>query len=157
MTDAWLQERPHLATLARSLQTVLELADELYQRGRGSGESVDYSEFEERVAHAAAEVDRGVQGSAPRSAQRTRCRRAVHSCLGQALSSRASHRANVLELARFGGQRTVLRNWRRRRPFSKSQRCEEALGDGVVPAVPFAAHAAFGGCPGHPAEQPSRI
>lgn len=60
MTNAWLQDRPHLATLARSLQTVLELADELYQRGRGSGESVDYSEFEERAAHATAEVERGV-------------------------------------------------------------------------------------------------
>jgi hypothetical protein len=60
MTNAWLRERPHLAMLARNLQTVLELADELYQRGRGSGESVDYSEFEERVAHAAAEIERGV-------------------------------------------------------------------------------------------------
>jgi hypothetical protein len=30
MTNAWLQERPHLATLARSLQKVLELADELH-------------------------------------------------------------------------------------------------------------------------------
>jgi hypothetical protein len=59
MTNAWLQERPHLARLVRSLQAVLELADELYQRGRGSGESVDYSEFEER-AHATAEVERGV-------------------------------------------------------------------------------------------------
>jgi hypothetical protein len=56
MTNAWLQARPHLAALARNLQTVLELADELYQRGRGSAESVDYSEFEERVAHATAEV-----------------------------------------------------------------------------------------------------
>jgi hypothetical protein len=60
MTNAWLQERPHLATLARSLQKVLELADELYQRGRASAESVDYSEFEERAAHATAEVERGV-------------------------------------------------------------------------------------------------
>jgi hypothetical protein len=42
------------------MQTVLELADELYQRGRSSGECVDYSEFEERVGHAAAEVERGV-------------------------------------------------------------------------------------------------
>jgi hypothetical protein len=57
MTNAWLLERPHLASLARSLQTVLELADELYQRGRGSGESVDYGK---RVAHAAADVERGV-------------------------------------------------------------------------------------------------
>jgi hypothetical protein len=60
MTNTRLQDRPHLATLARRLQTVLELADELYQRGRGSGESVDYSEFEERAAHATAEVERGV-------------------------------------------------------------------------------------------------
>jgi hypothetical protein len=40
--NAWLQERPRLAALARSVQTVLELADELYQRGRSGGESVDY-------------------------------------------------------------------------------------------------------------------
>jgi hypothetical protein len=37
--------------LARSLQTVLKLADELYQRGRGSGESVDYSEQASGLEH----------------------------------------------------------------------------------------------------------
>jgi hypothetical protein len=58
MENAWLQERPHLAELVQSMQTVLELADELYERGRSSGESVDYSAFEERVGHAAAEVER---------------------------------------------------------------------------------------------------
>lgn len=60
MQNSWLQERPHLTALARSMQTVLELADELYERGRGSGDSVDYSVFEERVAQAAAEVEQGV-------------------------------------------------------------------------------------------------
>ena len=60
MQNTWLQERPHLAALARSMQTVPELADELYEPGRGSGDSVDCGAFEERVAHAAAEVEQGV-------------------------------------------------------------------------------------------------
>jgi hypothetical protein len=60
MQNPWLQERPHLTALARSMQAVLELADELYERGRGGGDSVDYSAFEERVAQAAAEVEQGV-------------------------------------------------------------------------------------------------
>jgi hypothetical protein len=60
MNRAWLQDRPHLAALARSMQAVLELADRLYERGRSSGEAVDYSEFEEQVARMAAEVEIGV-------------------------------------------------------------------------------------------------
>jgi hypothetical protein len=60
VNTAWLQERPHLAALAQSMQTLLELADELYVHGRESGESVDYSAIEEQVAHAAAEIERGV-------------------------------------------------------------------------------------------------
>lgn len=40
--------------------TVLELADELYERGRRSGEAVDYAEFEERAATAAAAVEQGM-------------------------------------------------------------------------------------------------
>lgn len=60
MNHAWLQQRPHLAELARSMQAVLELADELYERGRFSGDAVDYGEFEERAALAASEVERGV-------------------------------------------------------------------------------------------------
>ncbi len=36
------------------------LADELYKRGRANGDAVDYSGFEERVAHATAEVDQTV-------------------------------------------------------------------------------------------------
>jgi hypothetical protein len=42
------------------MHAVLELADELYKRGRSSGEAVDYSAFEEQVAHVAAAVERGV-------------------------------------------------------------------------------------------------
>jgi len=58
--DPWLEARPHLAELARGLQSVLELAVELYERGRASGETVDYAVFEERVANATAEIERGV-------------------------------------------------------------------------------------------------
>ncbi|HET6333635.1 MAG TPA: hypothetical protein VFG30_10500, partial [Polyangiales bacterium] len=49
-----------MAELARGLQSVLELAVELYERGRASGETVDYAVFEERVANATAEIERGV-------------------------------------------------------------------------------------------------
>jgi hypothetical protein len=60
MDQAWLHERPHLAPLARTLDAVLKLADEQYEQGRASGEAVDYSEFEERVAHATAKVEQEV-------------------------------------------------------------------------------------------------
>ena len=36
MNQDWPRERPHLAPLVSSMQTVLELADELYVRGRAA-------------------------------------------------------------------------------------------------------------------------
>lgn len=60
MDHDWIRQRPHLAPLVRKLDAVLQLADELYERGRASGDSVDYGEFEERVARATAEVDQSV-------------------------------------------------------------------------------------------------
>ncbi|HET6340480.1 MAG TPA: hypothetical protein VFG30_45035 [Polyangiales bacterium] len=54
MDHVWIQRRPHLAALARNLEDITQLADELYQQGRASGESVNYGQFEERVARATA-------------------------------------------------------------------------------------------------------
>jgi hypothetical protein len=39
MDQTTLQQRPHLAPLARTLDAVLKLADEQYKQGRASGES----------------------------------------------------------------------------------------------------------------------
>ena len=55
MDQAWLQQRPHLKPLMHSINAMLQLADAQYQEGRASGEAIDYSEFEERVAHANSE------------------------------------------------------------------------------------------------------
>jgi hypothetical protein len=60
MEHAWLQQRPHLAPLVRSLDAVLQLADEQYKQGRASGDAVDYGEFEVRVAHATAKIEQEV-------------------------------------------------------------------------------------------------
>jgi hypothetical protein len=60
MDQAWLQLRPHLAPLVRTLDAVLKLADEQYQQGRASGDAVDYGAFEERIARATAKVDQDV-------------------------------------------------------------------------------------------------
>jgi hypothetical protein len=60
MDQAWLQQRPHLAPLARTLDAVLKLADEQYEQGRANGDAVDYAEFEERVAHATAKIEQDV-------------------------------------------------------------------------------------------------
>jgi hypothetical protein len=60
MEQGWIQQRPHLAPLVLRLEAVLKLADELYERGRANGDSVDYGAFEERVARATAEVDQSV-------------------------------------------------------------------------------------------------
>lgn len=60
MDQAWLQEGPHLAPLARALDAILKLADDHYKQGRASGDAVDYSEFEERVAHATAKIEQDV-------------------------------------------------------------------------------------------------
>jgi len=57
MDHGWIQQRLHLASLVHSLEAILQLADELYQQGRASGESVDYGQFEERVARATASVE----------------------------------------------------------------------------------------------------
>jgi hypothetical protein len=46
MDQFWLQQRPHLAPLVRTLDGVLKLADEQYEQGRASGDAVDYGEFE---------------------------------------------------------------------------------------------------------------
>jgi hypothetical protein len=42
MDQTWLQQRPHLRQLIRSLDEVLQLADEQYHQGRSSGDAVDY-------------------------------------------------------------------------------------------------------------------
>lgn len=60
MDQAWLQLRPHLAPLVRTLDAVLKLADEQYRQGRASGDAVDYGAFEERVAQATAKVEQDV-------------------------------------------------------------------------------------------------
>jgi hypothetical protein len=60
MDNLWIEQRPHLAPLVLRLEAVLELADELYERGRANGDSVDYGAFEERVACATAEVHQSV-------------------------------------------------------------------------------------------------
>jgi hypothetical protein len=60
MDQAWLQQRPHLAPLVRTLDAVLKLADEQYEQGRASGDAVDYAEFEECVAHATAKIEQDV-------------------------------------------------------------------------------------------------
>jgi hypothetical protein len=60
MDQAWLQQRPHMRQLVRGPNEVLRLADEQYQQGRGSGDAVDYGEFEQRVAHANALVEQDV-------------------------------------------------------------------------------------------------
>ena len=59
MDQTWLQQRPHLAPLMRSLDAVLQLADDQYKQGRANGDAVDYA-FEERVAHATARVEQDV-------------------------------------------------------------------------------------------------
>jgi hypothetical protein len=64
MDQEWLRQRPHLAPLARTLNTVLMIADGQYQQGRASGDAVDYGEFEERVAHVTAKVEQDVHSIA---------------------------------------------------------------------------------------------
>ena len=58
--SSWLCARPHLRRLAAKLQGLLELADDMWQRGRATGESVDYEAFEQTVAQKTAEVERAV-------------------------------------------------------------------------------------------------
>jgi hypothetical protein len=60
MDHVWIERRPHLASLVHSLEAILRLADELYQQGRATGESVDYGQFEERVSRATASVEQPV-------------------------------------------------------------------------------------------------
>lgn len=49
------------------MQALLELADELHVKGRAGGDSVDYAAFEERVAEATADLEKGVHQVALRS------------------------------------------------------------------------------------------
>ena len=44
------------------MQALLELADELHERGRAGGDSVDYAAFEERVAEATADLEKDRSG-----------------------------------------------------------------------------------------------
>lgn len=60
MDQAWIEQRPHLAPLARSLDEVLKLADEQYGQGRAGGDAVDYAAFEECVGRATAKVEQAV-------------------------------------------------------------------------------------------------
>lgn len=92
MDHVWIEQRPHLASLVHSFEAILKLADELYQQGRATGESVDYGQFEERVARATASVEQcvhqialsGLDVDAP-----------FHPRVGQALSTRSSHRSDI--------------------------------------------------------------
>ena len=64
MTPEYFAARPHLHGLARQMQSLLELADEMYVRGRSTGESVEYAEFEKLVGERSAAVEREVHAAA---------------------------------------------------------------------------------------------
>ena len=60
MQIAYLGTRAHLKPLAARMRSLLELAAEMYPRGRAVGQDVAYAEFEPTVAKQAADIERGV-------------------------------------------------------------------------------------------------
>jgi hypothetical protein len=66
MDAEWIEARPHLAPLVTKTRALLALADELYERGKAGGGSVDYAVFEEQVSHATAELECAVHQAALR-------------------------------------------------------------------------------------------
>jgi hypothetical protein len=60
MQRSWLEKRPHLEGLATKMQSLIEFADEMWRRGRESGDGVEYERFEEDVAQRSAEIERAV-------------------------------------------------------------------------------------------------
>ena len=57
MQDNWLAQRPHLKGLVTKMQSRLEFADEMWRRGRASGDGVEYERFEEHVAQRSADIE----------------------------------------------------------------------------------------------------
>ena len=66
MHGSWLEQRPHLKGLATKMQSLLEFADEIWRRGRASGDGVEYERFEEDVAQRSADIECAVHEVAHR-------------------------------------------------------------------------------------------
>jgi hypothetical protein len=68
-----------LKGLATKMQSLLEFADEMWTRGRASGDGVEYERFEEDVARRCAEVECAVHEVALSGLDN---RRGLRACLG---------------------------------------------------------------------------